>query len=118
MLRVYEIKAVDCLVQATISQEPLGKVEIWVADPTVQGHPADTAVSRQYRFGGDQRLSRISHSLELDLTPAFSQRGFSHVSYTIIVGISDDGVAASSQNLTSSRNSAGCAIVACGRVRC
>src|SRR6266478_8914646 len=43
-------------ISPSIDQEPLGKVEIWVADPTVQGHPADTAVSRQYRFGGDQRI--------------------------------------------------------------
>jgi hypothetical protein len=74
--------------------------------------------SELFRYTAGVSLSRTSHSLELDLTSAFSQRCFSHASYTIIVGISDDGVAASSQNLTPSRNSTGCAIVGCGRVKC
>jgi hypothetical protein len=39
-----------------MSMGSLRKVEIWVADPMVQVHPADTAVSRQYRFGDDQRI--------------------------------------------------------------
>src|SRR5258707_13574186 len=43
-------------ISPSIDQEPLGKVETWVADPTVQGHPADTRRIAQYRFGGDQRI--------------------------------------------------------------